>query len=106
MVHSWIIILPHICNADELGTKTVVARVDIAPQSWQTPTPLADRGSAGFAEPAAPLEDRGPSLDHKPSVYMGLQQTGDENGYPPGRYHTVRCRNPTPSSFLLVGWVS
>ena len=47
------------------GTKYVVARVDIAPKSEQAPTPLVDRGVAGFVEPAAPGKHRGPSLDQK-----------------------------------------
>ena len=77
----------------------MVPRVDIAEQSGQDPTPLADRESSGFEEPAAPGEDR-PIPDSKPSIWTGLQQTGDGNGCPPGRYHTVRYRNLNPSQSL------
>ena len=82
----------------------MVPRVDIALQSGQTETPLADRESSGFMEPAALGEGWAPSLGRKPSIYTGIQQTGDENGYPPGRYHAVLGRYPTPlADFWLAG---
>ena len=36
-------ISPHICNSDNLGTKTVISRVETAPHGLETPVPLADR---------------------------------------------------------------
>ena len=41
-----------------------------------------------------------------PSILLQLQQTGDENGNPAGRYRPTRCGNPNPTSWLLIGWGS
>ena len=40
------------------------------------------------------------------SIYLQLQQTGDENGYNPGRYRSTRCGNPNRIGWLLIGWDS
>ena len=40
----------------------------------------------GFVEPPPPGEDKVPSPDQKSVIHGQLQQTGDENGGPPGRY--------------------
>ena len=41
-----------------------------------------------------------------PSIHLKLQQTGDENGDPPGRYRPARCGNPNPAGRSLIGWGS
>ena len=42
----------------------------------------------------------------KPSTFLQLEQTGDENACPPGRYRLVRCGNPNPKGWLQIGWGS
>ena len=36
-----------------------------------------------------------------PPIRLPLQQTWEENGGPPDRYRTARCRNPNTTDFLL-----
>ena len=41
-----------------------------------------------------------------PSIFLQLQQPGDENGDPPGRYRPARCGNPNATGWLLIVWRS
>ena len=40
------------------------------------------------------------------SISLQLQQPGDENADPPGRYRPAGCGNPNPTGWLLIGWGS
>ena len=40
------------------------------------------------------------------SMFLQLQQPGDDNGDPPGRYRPARCGNPNPTGWLLIDWDS
>ena len=50
-----------------------------------------------FIEPAPPGEDKVTSRIGTIFIPLQLQQTGDENGGPPGRYRPARCGNPNPT---------
>ena len=39
-----------------------------------------------------------------PSISLQLQQRGDENADPPGRYHPTGGGNPNPTGLMLIGW--
>ena len=54
--------------------------------------------------PAAPEEIRSHPRIRNPSMHLPLQQTGDGNRDPPGRYRPAWCGNPNPTSWLLIGW--
>ena len=56
--------------------------------------------------PAAPGEDKFPSLDQNLSLSLQLQQTGDENADPRGQYRPSRCGNLNTTGWLLIGWGS
>ena len=48
----------------------------------------------GFVRPAPPGQDKVPSPEiRNSSINLQFQQTGDENGRPPGRYRPARCGN-------------
>ena len=104
--------------------KTAMARIYSAPHGVGTPTQLrlvADW--LGLMEPArgetcpsgkrrgsaAPGEDTVISPDQK-SVPISTTNSNnlaeDDNGGPPGRYCSARCRNPNHTFWLLIGWGS
>ena len=57
--------------------------------------------------PAAPGEDKSSHRRiRNPSISLQLQQPGDENADPPGRYRPAGCGNPNPTGWLLIGWGS
>ena len=49
---------------------------------------------------AAPEEDTFSSRVRNPSISLQLQQSGDENTNPAGRYRPRRCGNPNPTGRL------
>ena len=91
------------------GTKTQIARVDTAPQSVGTPTPLTGwlmivRGSWSHraARVASPDNVEVPPQPGRIMFYprmrnfpisLQIQQPGDENRDRPVRYRTARCGN-------------
>ena len=54
--------------------------------------------------PDASGEDKVSPPDKNPSISLQLQQLGDENRDPPGRYHPARCGNPNPHR-LIADWL-
>ena len=96
----------YICNFNTPGTKTIVPRVDTAPNSVETPTPpvvIAD--SLGFVEPTTHMEDKVPSPDQ---TLFHTSSTSTHRGrkrVPPGLYRTARRGNANPNGWLLVDFV-
>ena len=60
--------------------------------------------SGQHRDPSAPGEDKVSSPDEKSFLPLKLQQPGDENRYPPGRYRLARCGNPNPHR-LIADWL-
>ena len=58
--------------------------------------------SGQYRGPAASEENKFPSLNDK-SIYLQLQQLGDEYGDPPGRYRPTRCGKHKQTDWLLIG---
>ena len=54
-------------------------------------------------DPAAPEKIGSHPRIGNISVSLQLQQPGDENGDPPGRYRLPGCGNPNPIGWLLIG---
>ena len=99
-------ILLYLYNSDNLGTKTVISRVETSPHDVETPVPPADRRSAGdrTENQCAPGRISSHPRITNPSIHLQLQLPGDENEDPPGRYRRAGCGNPNPSGWLLIGW--
>ena len=73
-------------NSYKPWTKTVVRRVDTAPYGLEIPT-------WGSWSQSHPGRIRCRSRIINPSINLQLQETGDENGGPPGQYRPVPCGN-------------
>ena len=56
--------------------------------------------------PAAPEEIGYHPRIRNPSISLQIQQPGDENGDPPGRYRPARFGIPNSTGWLLIGWGS
>ena len=98
-------------NSNNPATKTGIPRVDTAPHGVETLTPMAGGwlligwGSwnqrAARVVPATKVEVASltgrlrsyPRITN-PSISLQLQQTGDHDGDPTGRYRLTRCGNP------------
>ena len=91
-------------NSGKQGTKTVTLRVDTASHGVEILLILQLIGRS-FVEPAPTREDKFPSPSHKSfHIHPQFRQTGDENGYRPGRYRPGRVGNPMATlGISLIG---
>ena len=105
-------------NANNLGSKTRIPRVDTAPHGVGTPATLlaccwlagahGASGRRGFASPAkaevAPLTGRLRSHPRitNPSVSLQFQQTENQDDDPTGRYRPTQCSNSNSGSPLSI----
>ena len=103
-------------NSNNQGSKPGIPRVDTAPHGVETPTTLVAHW-LGLMEPARgdgclSCRGRGCAAQGRvrshprvrnPSMSLQLQQTGNRDGDPTGRYRPTQCGNPTQGTPLSIG---
>ena len=97
-------ILPDIYNLKKKGTKTVIPRVDTAPQGGITSTPLRLAGVREVPPHPGRIRTHPWFINH--FIHLQTHQTTAENDSSPRRYRSVRCGNLNPTGRVLIGWDS